>query len=358
MAPAESAPPTTEPVADPAPTTTVAPAAPRPVTVTTTGASAQATAATATATSAITKPTAPRALASAPTNVSGQVRLYWTAPSSNGGRAITDYIIQRSPNGSSSWVTISDGVRSTTGYTVTGLANGTRYYFRVFARNAVGYSPASNTTSAIPRTKPTAPRSLAAAANNVSGQIRLTWLAPSSNGGSAITDYIIQRSPNGSSSWVTINDGVRSTTGYTVTGLANGTRYYFRVFARNVVGQSAASNVVSAIPRTVVTVPGVISYFEVDIDYYGFYLYWDDPVSTGGSPITNFVVQAWDYDYGYWYTVDSWVDPSWNSGYFYDPGYGCGTFRIAAENAVGVGPYSGLVRGVLLGLRRPGRSSR
>ena len=71
---------------------------------------------------------------------------------------------------------------------------------------------------------------------SVSGQIRLTWVAPASNGGAAITDYIIQRSPNGSSSWVTINDGVRNTTGYTVTGLANGTRYYFRVFARNAVG--------------------------------------------------------------------------------------------------------------------------
>ena len=268
-------------------------------------------------TTAITKPTAPRSLAAAPTNLSGQIRLYWAAPASNGGSAITDYVIQRSPNGSSSWVTINDGVRNTTGYTVGGLANGTRYYFRVFARNVVGQSPASNTTSAIPRTKPTAPRSLAAAATNVSGQIRLTWVAPSSNGGSAITDYIIQRSPNGSSSWVTINDGVRNTTGYTVGGLANGTRYYFRVFARNAVGQSPASNVVSAIPRTVVTVPGVISYFEVYADYSGFYIYWGDPVSTGGSPITNFVVQAWDYDYGYWYIADDWVDPSWNSAFAY-----------------------------------------
>ena len=91
---------------------------------------------------------------------------------------------------------------------------------------------------------------------------------------------------------MTINDGVRNTTGYTVSGLANGTRYYFRVFAHNAVGNSAPSTVVSAIPRTVVTVPGVISYFEVYADYWGFYLYWGDPVSTGGSPITNFVIQA------------------------------------------------------------------
>ena len=73
---------------------------------------------------------------------------------------------------------------------------------------------------------------MTAAPTNVSGQIRLTWVAPASNGGSAITDYVIQRSPERHVSWVTINDGVRTTTGYTVTGLTNGTRYYFRVFAQ------------------------------------------------------------------------------------------------------------------------------
>ena len=32
------------------------------------------------------------------------------APASNGGTAVTDYIIQRSPNGTTGWATISDGV--------------------------------------------------------------------------------------------------------------------------------------------------------------------------------------------------------------------------------------------------------
>ena len=43
-----------------------------------------------------------------------------------------------------------------TRYTVDRLVNGTRYYFRVFAHNAVGNSPASNVANAIPRTLPTA----------------------------------------------------------------------------------------------------------------------------------------------------------------------------------------------------------
>ena len=59
-------------------------------------------------------------------------------------------------------------------------------------------------------------------------------MVPTSNGGSAVTDYIVQRSPNGTTGWVTISDGVNTNTAYTVAGLVNGTRYYFRVFAHAV----------------------------------------------------------------------------------------------------------------------------
>ena len=155
-------------------------------------------------------------LTAAPTNLSGQIRLTWLAPTSNGGSAITDYIIQRSPDGIDRLG--DDQRRRQRRHDVhrTGLTNGTRYYFRVFADNAAGHEPGEQHRQRHPADQPSAPRSLAAAPTNVSGQIRLTWMAPASNGGSAITDYIIQRSPNGSTGWVTINDGVSTTTTYTV----------------------------------------------------------------------------------------------------------------------------------------------
>ncbi len=248
--------------------------------------------------------------------MSGQVRLTWLAPTSNGGSAVTDYVIQRSPNGTTGWVTISDGVNINTAYTVAGLVNGTRYYFRVFAHNAAGNSPASNVGSAIPRTLPTAPRSLTAAPTNLSGQVRLTWLAPTSNGGSAVTDYIVQRSPNGTTGWTTISDGVNTNTAYTVTGLVNGTRYYFRVFAHNAAGNSPTSNVANAIPRTV---PGYVSFVRVTAYPDGFDFSWGDPVSTGGSPITGFVFQAYDYDTSSWFTVGTVSDPTWREAFLETP---------------------------------------
>ena len=51
-------------------------------------------------------------------------------------------------------MTLNDGMRTTPSFTATGLANGTRYYFRVFARSAAGLSPASNVANAIPRPYP------------------------------------------------------------------------------------------------------------------------------------------------------------------------------------------------------------
>ena len=89
-----------------------------------------------------------------------QVSLSWSAPLSNGGRAITDYDIQYSSNSGSTWTTFTDSVSSATSAVVTGLTNGTSYIFQVAAKNSVGtggYSVAS--AAVIPFTVPGQPSS-------------------------------------------------------------------------------------------------------------------------------------------------------------------------------------------------------
>ena len=49
----------------------------------------------------------------------------------------------------------------------------------------------------------------------------------------------------------TINDGVRTTTSYTVTGLTNGARYYFRVLAKKLPATRRRRTSANTIPRTV-----------------------------------------------------------------------------------------------------------
>src|SRR5437588_4190719 len=80
---------------------------------------------------------------------SSQINLSWTAPSNNGGAAITGYKIERSPDGGTTWSIIQSNTGSTTtAYSDTGLAVSTTYTYRVSAINSVGTSSPSNTASA------------------------------------------------------------------------------------------------------------------------------------------------------------------------------------------------------------------
>ena len=126
----------------------------------------------------------------------------------------------------------------TTTFTVGGLTNGTPYSFRVAPATRSGNGPWSSGRQVTPRGS-RRPRRVAAAvapATGVgSGQVQLTWIAPADDGGSTITDYVIERSTDGIT-WTTVDDGVSTATASTVRGLVNGTQYPFRVAARNVVG--------------------------------------------------------------------------------------------------------------------------
>jgi len=73
-----------------------------------------------------------------------QVILNWSAPSSNGGTAITRYEV--SSNNGSTWTTASGGANSRS-HTFTSLTNGTSYTFRVRAVNAVGAGSQATATA-------------------------------------------------------------------------------------------------------------------------------------------------------------------------------------------------------------------
>ena len=161
----------------------------------------------------------------------GQVTVSWTAPASSGGPAISSYTAHA---GSSTCTT------STTSCTITGLTNGTSYTVYVTATNGAGLtSPASYTASILPAAAPSAPQSLVATGTNSSAA--LAWTAPSTSNGASSSSYQVQYSTDGSV-WNTFTpatplSGTTATT--SVTGLSNGTSYYFRVAAINTAGTGA-----------------------------------------------------------------------------------------------------------------------
>ena len=105
-------------------------------------------------------------------------------------------------------------------------------------------------TPTAPATAPGAPTGLKAAAGNT--KVTLTWTAPAANGGSAITGYwVYVGTASGAESATPVNQTAATATSYAVTGLTDGTKYYFKVKAQNAAGASAASNEASAIPSPV-----------------------------------------------------------------------------------------------------------
>ncbi len=172
----------------------------------------------------------------------GSATVSWTAPASNGGSAITGYVVTPyvgfTPQPSTTYPSTA------TTQIVPGLTNGTQYRFRVQAINAVGTGTFSTTTNAVvPAAPPGAPTIGSAVAGN--GQATVSWTAPASNGGSAITGYVVTPyvglSPRPSVTFMS------TATTQIVPGLTNGTQYRFRVQAINAVGTSAYSTVTNPV---------------------------------------------------------------------------------------------------------------
>jgi hypothetical protein len=92
---------------------------------------------------------------------------------------------------------------------------------------------------------PGAPTNLTAMANGQT-RIDLSWRAPASNGGAAITGYRVEVSTDGSS-WSNLAANTNSTaTRYSHTGLTAGSARRYRVSAINSAGTGPASNVAAA----------------------------------------------------------------------------------------------------------------
>jgi hypothetical protein len=214
----------------------------------------------------------------------GLVVLNWTAPTTDGGTTITGYnVLRGTTTGGESLTPIATGVSGLT-YTDNGRTNGVTYFYEVEAVNSVGASAPSNEVSATPGAiAPGVPAITSAVAGNAS--VTVTWTAPISNGGSAITNYRIVPFIGATAQTPVIVGNVLSDI---VTGLVNGTTYTFTVAATNTVGTSSASSPSSS--ATPVTVPGAPGLTSATSGNAQVTLAWTAPTSNGGSTITGYTV--------------------------------------------------------------------
>ena len=218
-------------------------------------------------------PTSPSASGGA-----GQATVSWTPPSPATG--LTGYQVryQSTAPGSTWSLPISTG-STTASYVVTGLSAG-NYTFQVRSVSSAGASAWSAATAATTVTAGAIGVPTAVAGVAGTGQVALSWTAPTS--GSTPTGYEVRYSSNNGTSWSTPEATGSTGTTFTVTGLTNGTSYIFgvRVVAGGSTGNWSANSaaVTPGAPGTPGTPSGSAASEQV-------VLTWTAPAVATGTPV-------------------------------------------------------------------------
>jgi len=216
--------------------------------------------------------------------------LSWTAPVYNGGSAITDFAVETSRDGGSTWAVVPHTASTSVSLSLSGLAPGTTYQVRISAVNAIGASSYETNTVTTLTTTASAPRSVTASAVTKS-TLTLTWLIPSSNGGAAITDYKIEVSGNAGTTWTSISHTASNSLSFNVTRLTRAKSYKFRISAITSYGQGATSSVLTlSTVADVPAAPGSLTMSNVTSSTAA--LTWQLPAKNGGSAITDYKVET------------------------------------------------------------------
>jgi len=136
-------------------------------------------------------------------------------------------------------------------YPVTGLSPSTRYYYHVRAGNAAGTSPASNIIG-VTTLIPIPPVPVALAATNIS---QTSFTAHWDTAATAAAYFLDVATDTNFTAMVTPfnNLNVGNVVAWNVSGLAGGTKYFYRVRASNAGGTTASSNIIAL--TTVVATP-------------------------------------------------------------------------------------------------------
>ena len=306
----------------------------------------------------------------APTNLSATpapdttpqlaVDLSWTAPTSDGGSAITSHqyryfrtdltLIAESFG---SWITIDDsaaGEANATSFTVTGLSAvnnaGTTFTFEVRAINDNGNGTDSSQESADIHVPDPAP-SLTWVPGN--GQVELTWVTPDNNG-SAILRYRYSVFNDDTNSFVNQDTNMPNsdadTTSFTVTGLTNGVSYQVGIQAVNSVGPGTYKTETGVVPATHPTAPRNLRAQAGDTQ---ITLRWTAPISNGGVDISGYEYRqkTGTAPYGSWTDISGADDTTTEHTV---TGLTNGTtyrFKVRAKNPIGgEGPESNEVTAV------------
>uniref|UniRef100_A0A670XXR4 Immunoglobulin superfamily member 22 n=1 Tax=Pseudonaja textilis TaxID=8673 RepID=A0A670XXR4_PSETE len=165
------------------------------------------------------------------------ITITWNPPANDGGSPVTGYIVERRKKGSNLWVPISKEPIQDTKCTVDGLLEGAEYEFHVIAVNRAGPGVPSSASSSVVAKDPIKPPGQVKGlhvADSSQSSISLAWQEPEE--GDPPSGYILEMRPEGTKEWSKCTKIPISGKSYTVGGLQERQKYFFRIRAVNEAG--------------------------------------------------------------------------------------------------------------------------
>uniref|UniRef100_A0A669EHR6 Titin n=1 Tax=Oreochromis niloticus TaxID=8128 RepID=A0A669EHR6_ORENI len=254
--------------------------------------------------------------------------LAWKPPLQDGGSKICHYIVERRETSRLIWTVVEQKVENIC-LKVTKLLEGNEYIFRVRAVNQYGVGAPLESPPVIikdPYMLPGSPKNLEVS-NIKKDSMVLTWEAPSEDGGSPVTGYIIEKHDKEGN--VSIN-WARTT--IKVSRLKTGAEYQFRIIAQNRYGKSHGLDS-----------SAVVAQYPYREDHQ--IVEWHEPVTDGGSPVLGYHLERKERNSILWVKINKTLihETSFKSypleeGVEYE-------YRVYAENIVGIGRSSKVSEG-------------
>ncbi|KAL7882191.1 hypothetical protein AOLI_G00090400, partial [Acnodon oligacanthus] len=224
-----------------------------------------------------------------------QCCLAWKPPKQDGGSKITHYIVERRESSRLIWTLVEPKVQ-TENLKVTKLLEGNEYIFRVLPVNKFGVGEplqSDPVTIKDPFMLPDAPKGIEVS-NVKKNSMVLSWEAPTSDGGTPLTGYVIEKHDKEGVRWTRCNRQTITDLTFKVTGLLEAHLYEFRVAAENAVGvgePSSATVFYKAVDP--VFKPGPPHNPKVtDTTKSSVSLAWGKPIYDGGCEIQAYIVES------------------------------------------------------------------
>ncbi|CAD7001755.1 unnamed protein product, partial [Ceratitis capitata] len=333
------------------------------------------------------------------------VTLSWRPPRFDGKSKIKGYYLEMRPKDLKSWAPVNQLPIMNTVYHIPNLEEGMEYSFRVFAVNDVGRSDPSKPSQLIgieeqpnkPRMnlggvrdivcragddfcihvpytgfpKPSAhwysndiiieddgrrfdtatinvkvldhpqePTNLCA--DEFAGDaLTLYWAPPKDDGGSSVTNYVIERKERSSNTWAKVNSYC-TTPFLRIRNLTLGQDYDFRVYAENKYGVSepivTSEPIRARHPFDIPNAPGIPRGIDSSED--SITITWTKPRHDGGSPISGYVIEKRLISEEKWTKAIHALCPDLTCRIPNLIENGEYEVRVAAVNAAGQSPYS------------------